>query len=286
MKRAIAAHIRAIASSDPSHIQLVDTAGSYFQSHPGENAYCVKPNVLEGEGLPVPPKELWVGYGMDAQSDLSSGKNDVAEMVRILEASGFTLMNTNRILEFGCAAGRMLRHVREFAPKAELWGVDISAQHIQWCVDNFTPTMQFATTTMIPHLPFEDRYFDLLFCGSVFTHIEDIHRSWLLELGRVLRPSGRLFITIHDEFTVRLLETSRRENWLARFTRRHPVYASNKDDFNMIVLGRGAASQVFYNSRYLKTILPPCLRWVSHTPEAYFTQSAVPLEKLANPSAN
>lgn len=274
IKRPIAAHIRAAVDTERSKER------SEFQSHPGENAYCVKPNVLRGEGLPVPPEELWVGYGPDAQSYVSDGKSDVAKMVRILEESGFTLMNANRVLEFGCAAGRMLRHVSEFAPNAELWGVDISAPHIQWCVNNLTPAMQFATTTMIPHLPFEDRYFDLVFCGSVFTHIEDLQQSWLLELGRVLRPSGRLFITIHDEHTVRLLDTSRSDHWLAKFMREQPVYASNKDKFNMIVIGRGAASQVFYNSCYLKTILPSCLRWVSHTAEAYGYQSAVLLEKV------
>ena len=63
--------------------------------------------------------------------------------------------------------------------------------------------------------------------------------------------------------------------------REQDVYASNKDDFNMIVVGRGAASQVFYNSDHLKTILPPGLRWVFHTPAAYGYQSAVLLEKLA-----
>jgi ubiquinone/menaquinone biosynthesis C-methylase UbiE len=278
IKRPIAAHIRAVVDTERSNFQR-----QYFQSHPRENAYCVKPNVLGCEGLPVPPEELWVGYGPDAQSYVSFGKSDVADMARILEGSGVALLNTNRVLEFGCAAGRMLRHVPEFAPKAELWGVDISAQHIQWCVDNLTPAlpaMHFATTTMIPHLPFEDRYFDLVFCGSVFTHIEDIQQSWLLELGRVLRPSGRLFITIHDEHTVRLLDTSARDRVLAKAMREQPVYTSNKDNFNMIVVGRGAASQVFYNSRYFKTILPPCLRWVSHTSEAYGYQSAVLLEKL------
>jgi ubiquinone/menaquinone biosynthesis C-methylase UbiE len=280
IKRAIAAHIRAVVNSDPAHAQLADTARSYFQSHPGENAYCVKPNVLGGEGLPVPPEELWVGYGPDAQSYISHGKKDVAEMARIVKESGIVLMNTNRVLEFGCAAGRMLRHVSEFVPKAELWGVDISAQHIQWCVDNLTPAMHFATTTMIPHLPFEDRYFDLIFCGSVFTHIEDIQQSWLLELGRVLRPSGRLFITVHDEHTVKQFDASFRDHRTAKFMRGQPVYASNKDNFNMIVVGRGAASQVFYDSRYLKTILPPCLRWVSYTPNAYGYQSAVLIEKL------
>src|SRR5438552_836102 len=109
IKRPITAHIQAV----------VDAERLYFRSHPGENAYCVKPNVPGSEGLPVPPEELWVGYGSDAQSYVSGGKSNVADMVRILEGSGVAFGNTNRILEFGCAAGRMLRHLPEFAPKAE-----------------------------------------------------------------------------------------------------------------------------------------------------------------------
>jgi ubiquinone/menaquinone biosynthesis C-methylase UbiE len=280
VKQAIAAHIRAVVEADPAYIRSVETSRLYFESHPGENAYCIKPNVPGGEGLPVPPEELWVGYGPDAQTYISGGRKDVAQMARIVEGSGIALMNTNRVLEFGCAAGRMLRHVPVFAPRAELWGVDISAQHIQWGVDNLTPAMHFATTTMIPHLPFEDRYFDLIFCGSVFTHIEDIQQSWLLELGRVLRPSGRLFITVHDEHTVKHFDASYRDHRTAKYMLEQPVYTSNRNNFNMIVVGRGAASQVFYNSHYLKAILPPCLRWVSHTPDAYGYQSAVLLEKL------
>jgi hypothetical protein len=120
IKRAIAAHIRAIVNSDPGCIQLVDNARSYFQSHPGENAYCVKPNVLGGEGLPVPPEKLWVGYGPDAQTYISGGKSDDSEMAWIVEGSGVGLKNANRVLEFGCAAGRMLRHVSEFKPKPVL----------------------------------------------------------------------------------------------------------------------------------------------------------------------
>jgi ubiquinone/menaquinone biosynthesis C-methylase UbiE len=273
IKRPIVARIQALVNRDI--IPIRDIARSYFQSHPRENAYCVEPRPLEGEGLPVPPEELWEGYGPDAASYISHGKIDVHKMARIIDESGIALLNTKRLLEFGCASGRMLRHLPELAPKAELWGVDISAQHIQWCVANLTPAMHFATTTMIPHLPFEDGYFDLVFSGSVFTHIEDIHQSWFLELGRVLRPSGRLFITLHDEHTVELLDGSYRDHWFSKFIREQSEYASHKKNFNMIVIGRGTSSQVFYNSRYFKTILPPCLRWVSHTPEAYGYQSAV-----------
>jgi hypothetical protein len=58
------------------------------------------------------------------------------------------------------------------------------------------------------------------------------------------------------------------------------IYRSNKNDFNMIVIGRGDSSMVFYNSRYFQFIIPPVFRWISLTPEAYGYQSAVILEKL------
>jgi ubiquinone/menaquinone biosynthesis C-methylase UbiE len=282
VRRAIAAHIRAVVQSDSAYIQSVESSRLYFQSHPGEDAYCIKPNVPGGQGLRVPPEELWVGYGPDVQTYILGGRKDVADMARIVERGGVALIDANRVLEFGCAAGRMLRHVPEFAPKAELWGVDISARHVQWCVDNLMG-MHFATTTTIPHLPFEDRYFDFIFCGSVFTHVEDIQQSWLLELGRVLRPSGRLFITVHDEHTVKHFDASYRGHRTAQYMHQQSVYAANKNDFNMIVVGRGPGAQVFYNSHYLKAILPPSLRWVSHTPDAYGYQSAVLLEKQGNP---
>ena len=277
LKRAINSHIRIIANG---------RSELYVRSLPGENAYSIKPSNSTAK-LPlalrsrIPPKESWLGYGSDAQDYISNGERHVTGMIRALEENGFSIGAANRILEFGCGTGRMIRHLPEIAPSAELWGVDISAEHIRWCIENLTPAIHFATTTVVPHLPFEDRYFDLIFCGSVFTHIEDIQESWLLELGRVLRPSGKLYITIHDERTVRLLDTHDRDHWLAKAMQEQPTYRNNKNDFNMIVIGRGASSQVFYNSRYFQSITPPIFRWISLTPEAYGYQSAVILEKLS-----
>jgi ubiquinone/menaquinone biosynthesis C-methylase UbiE len=275
LKRAINTHIRTVASGGRE---------LYVQSLPGENAYCIKPSnpiakPAEGGKFPIPPKEFWVGYASDAQGYISTGKCHVTDMTRALEQSGFSIGSAKRILEFGCAAGRMIRHLPEIAPNAELWGVDQNAERIRWCIENLTPAIHFATTTMVPHLPFEDRYFDLIFCGSVFTHIEDLQESWLLELGRVLRPSGKLYITIHDEHTVTVLDKCR-DHLLAKVMQEQPTYCTNKNDFNMIVVGRGASSQVFYSSRYFQFITPPIFRWISRTTEAYAYQSAVILEKL------
>lgn len=267
------------------HIDARIQRYSYIPSHPDAWEYCCVPKdpaieQSKDHSLPIPPEELWVGYGKDAESYIAIGKRHVADMIKALESDEFSISGAKRVMEFGCAAGRMIRHLPELAPQAELWGVDISAQHIRWCIDNLSPTINFATSTLLPHLPFEDRIFDLVFCGSVFTHIEDIAETWLQELGRILRPGGRLYITIHDEHTIRLLDSKYSERRFSKQMLKNPVYRNNRDEFNLMVVGRGVASQVFYHSNYFRRILPPSFRWVSYTPEAYGWQSAVVLEKI------
>ena len=91
------------------------------------------------------------------------------------------------------------------AGECEIWGVDISARHIVWCQENLNPPFNFATVTTHPHLPFEDRYFNFIYCFSVFTNIDDLTDAWLLEIKRIMRPNGRAYITINDKYTQDLI---------------------------------------------------------------------------------
>jgi SAM-dependent methyltransferase len=88
--------------------------------------------------LPVPPVELWENYGLTTEEYLESGRLDVATMLRLLTEAHGSLPPLGRVLDLGCAAGRMLR----FVPRegdCEHWGIDINAQHIAWCQANLTP---------------------------------------------------------------------------------------------------------------------------------------------------
>ena len=83
-------------------------------------------------------------------------------------------------MELGCAAGRVIRHLNELAASREIWGVDFAAAATMWCEENLSPPLHFATTTVVPHLPFKDEYFDLVYAGSVFTHIDELTFAGLL----------------------------------------------------------------------------------------------------------
>jgi SAM-dependent methyltransferase len=265
--------------------------GSYaISTHPRYD------NVGVDDGLNVPPTKFWLGYG-DEFGDkgmewyLSKGKRDIDRMHEIVNADR-PLAPDARILEMGCAAGRMIRHLKPLAGTAEIWGVDVNAPVVNWCKVNLSPPFNFATTTTIPHLPFADGYFDLIYTGSVFTHIDDLADAWLLELRRILAPKGRAYLTIHDRHTIKLIQDGyyydktgyftdpdNKEVYLPSILNSSPSYINARDTFGMLVIGRDYASQVFYDIDFFRKMVTPMYSVVSVNEEAYGYQTAVLLEK-------
>lgn len=231
-------------------------------------------------GLPIPPSDLWHGYGETTEEHLTGGHANVSKMLELVNSSGFSFEKGTRILDFGCGAGRMIRHLKNLSDICEIWGTDINANHIGWAKQNLSPHFHFATTTTIPHLPFEDRYFNFIYCGSVFTHIDDLAEAWLLELRRILSPKGKLYLTIHDDHTMKLLDGPLKDNWFAKNMKEHDIYNNSKSILGMLVIGRGIKSQIFYNIDYfckmLKLLL---LNVLSVTQEAYGKQTAILVER-------
>jgi SAM-dependent methyltransferase len=231
--------------------------------------------------LPIPPRHLHAGYCRDTEHYLQVGKEHVATMRQLVARSGPPLEQTKRIVELGCSAARMLRWLSDLAPGRELWGLDITAEHINWCKRYLSPPFYFATTTIYPHLPFEDRYFDFLFAGSVFTHIGDLADAWWLEMRRIVRPGGRLFITLQDRHTMKVLD--REPGYLlGEVLNALPEYRLLRDT-PFEILGVGAKSwdriHIFYDMERLCERLAPFFKVLSINPEAYAYQTALLLER-------
>jgi SAM-dependent methyltransferase len=100
-----------------------------------------------------------------------------------------------RLLDFGCGAGRTLRHFLEEADSAEIWGCDINHDSIDWLQRNLCPPLHVLRNEAAPGLAFEDGHFDVVWALSVFTHLVDAWAGWMLELHRVLADDGVLIAT-------------------------------------------------------------------------------------------
>ena len=269
----------------------------YWPHLQDELAYSRSPGKSPGESpLPVPPRALWADYCTSAESYLASGREDGEAMRKILAASGAPIENSGRILDLGCAGGRMIRHLADLVSHMEVWGCDIWADAIMWCQENLSPPFWFATTTVVPHLPFEDRSFGLVYCGSLFTHIDDLADAWFLELHRIIRPGGRLVFSINDRHAVSVFSgdadpaayarywerTGGREVWDG-FTGRistDPDYQRFRDgDAWMVSMGRDGMSHVMWDADALCRRLGYGWKCCSVNPESYGHQTLVLLER-------
>jgi len=235
--------------------------------------------------FPLPPKEIRGGYLNDT-SYISGGQQHVEKMKSITEASGFHFEAGEKILDFGCSAGRMLVWFTDLSEKCEIWGTDVREASIVWCQQYLSPPFRFFTTTSFPHLPFEDNYFGFIYAGSVFTHIPNMADTWLLELKRVLRPGGRIYITVHDKHSIEILHSEPHKNQ-GLYNMLFSSYQTSQfmsSNFGMLTISsgqyhKGFDAQVFYDIDFLCHKWGRILNVLSIDLEAYAYQTAILLSK-------
>jgi SAM-dependent methyltransferase len=146
--------------------------------------------------IPLPPEELAARVGVPDHGDVLKSYVELGEHARqtILETlPGDWTPKGKRILDFGCGAGKVLRHLVDDWSEAELEGCDIDRASIEWLEANMSPQVHaFVNGEKPPLEGTPDGRFDLVLAMSVFTHLTDYSLPWLAELHRVLSDDGLL----------------------------------------------------------------------------------------------
>lgn len=169
----------------------------------------------DGKGLPLPPENLRMDYSRDDKKYKRSGSETAKEIRSILDDYNVNMGQMDRFMEWGCATGRVLRQFSGEAMGSEVWGVDQHERSIRWNKENLSPPFRFLTCTDYPYLPFEDQSLDLVYGISVFTHIEHLIDSWLMEIRRILREGGHAIFTVHDENSINFFkERGKKPFWM------------------------------------------------------------------------
>lgn len=160
--------------------------------------------------IAVPPAKLRhrVHGNLDKKSFLQIGTN-LAQNIRDLCASvGRDIYSFERVLDFGCGSGRVIRNFQDAPASCQLYGTDIDSELISWC-DKSLPSFQFSLNGYQPPLSFEDNTFDLIYAISVFTHLnEQFQHAWLRELQRIARPGALLILSANGENCISMLPSS------------------------------------------------------------------------------
>lgn len=127
------------------------------------------------------------------------------DMRKVVAATGLDRVKAPRILDFGGASGRVIRHFRGWKPDTELYLSDVDAQHVRLIQQMLGGVVTGLHNHGLPALPFPDNFLDCVVAFSMFSHIDADDVSWLMELRRIVKPGGHLYISIHDQATWEIL---------------------------------------------------------------------------------
>lgn len=157
---------------------------------------------VSADTAPLPrPHDRADYFGDQHVSYWLNGLSDHLYLRALLREHGRDPDAPYRFLDFACSSGRVLRHVLAHSPQVEVHGTDLSANAVRWMNTHLPARGVYFQNAVVPSLPLPDGSIDLVYGGSIFTHLDEFEESWLLELRRVLAPGGLAFLTVHTERT-------------------------------------------------------------------------------------
>jgi SAM-dependent methyltransferase len=94
----------------------------------------------------------------------------------------------DRVLDAGCGRGEVLAEFERFRVPVDYHGVDLAVGDPAW-------EFKVSAVADVHRLPFRAASFDKVICNQVLEHVDEPD-TVLHEFARVLRPGGRLFLSV------------------------------------------------------------------------------------------
>jgi len=156
--------------------------------------------LAEHPSLTIPSPELRYNVvgPCTIQQFLHGGEQTVNDIEAALRSVNKSLSGIREMLDFGCGCGRLVLALqgRRFA-ELRVTACDVDESAVDWC-QQYLKDIKCIANLALPPTPFANESFDLIWCGSVFTHLDENHQDlWLGELNRVLKPNGILLASVH-----------------------------------------------------------------------------------------
>ena len=106
------------------------------------------------------------------------------------------------LLDYGCGAGDLMRVLAELGARAAFSGCDVSTGMLTEAAKRWPGDLEAAPSLAAQdgaRTPFADGQFDIATVSAVLHHVPIAERPAVYaELGRVLKPGGRLYVFEHN----------------------------------------------------------------------------------------
>jgi SAM-dependent methyltransferase len=163
----------------------------------GETAADVISTISHVERMQAVDDDMYLAIGASALkaiklAQLAAGKRDFGS-----------------ILDMPCGHGRVLRWLKAAYPMAMITACDLLEDGVDFCAATFGATPVYSTP--VPEAASFPNQYDLIFVGSLLTHLDAQHWDRMIELWhQLLAPDGLLVVTTHGELVAERMRAGHR----------------------------------------------------------------------------
>lgn len=172
-----------------------------------QRAWPRQPNRLEGVVTEISPLDEMHGANPEHYFDVGESARRAIE--HALAAVRRPAATVRRVLDLPCGHGRVLRFLRAAYPQAELTACDLNRDGVEFCARSFgaVPVPSDPDPVCVPLAG----GYDLIWCGSLLTHLPEARCVGFLELFHgALAPGGLAVVTLHGRHFADDLAAGRR----------------------------------------------------------------------------
>lgn len=137
-----------------------------------------------------------------------------------------------KILDVGCGHGDMLHEIEDFGLAKEIVGLEPDSDWGKCARARTDPRLTLVITGVGESMPFDDEYFDIVFCNQVVEHVQYLE-LFLADLLRVCKTGGKIYLTapnyivpFENHYKVWFLPwfPKKMSAWILRSMGRDPAY--------------------------------------------------------------
>ena len=140
------------------------------------------------------PEQYWI-----------AGRSALAAIRAGLDSAQKLTSEISRVLDLPCGHGRVLRYLHAAFPDAKLTACDLLSDGVEFCSKVFGATPVYSHEDL-SKIPLEESGYDLIWVGSLFTHLDSARwTSLLAKLTSALSDGGLLVFTTHGRYVYRQL---------------------------------------------------------------------------------
>ncbi len=166
-----------------------------------------QPDRLAGIVTEISPHDEMLGGSREHYLDVGESARRV--VLNALGTISRPASTVRRILDLPCGHGRVLRFLRAAFPAAELTACDLNRDGVDFCAARLGAVPVYSDVD--PNRVALKPGFDLIWCGSLLTHLPHAQCAEFLALfHRVLAPGGLAIVSLHGRHYGREFAAERR----------------------------------------------------------------------------